>query len=242
MMSASIVEHPFARPLTTTTSLHASIHNAVMGQPIDIVIDVRAPHSLGKPVGTVEVFDNGNPITSENGPLVLTLSNKGQVNYSFNSGNIALYLGRNRLTAEYISANSQPSSVSSRTVINVRTPHIRVTSDGLGLATIHPGHGAAVASGDTADLVYTAFLASTGQVVDYWSSHSTTSTDNVPLGIGFNIQGWEEGIPGMKVGETRVLAVPAQLAYGSNSQPGIPANSNLVYLITLEGFSAGTSG
>jgi FK506-binding nuclear protein len=53
------------------------------------------------------------------------------------------------------------------------------------------------------------------------------------LGVGEVIQGWDIGVAGMSVGGERRLTIPANLAYGSKSMPGIPANSTLVFDIKL---------
>ncbi len=48
------------------------------------------------------------------------------------------------------------------------------------------------------------------------------------------IEGWQDGVPGMKVGGTRRLIIPAEMAYGSNSpSKNIPKNSDLVFDIEL---------
>ena len=49
------------------------------------------------------------------------------------------------------------------------------------------------------------------------------------------IDGWIQGVPGMKVGGVRVLTIPAELAYGDQEVRGglIPANSALVFEIEL---------
>jgi len=52
-------------------------------------------------------------------------------------------------------------------------------------------------------------------------------------GTGEVIKGWDVGIQGMSVGGERRLTIPAHLAYGSKAQPGIPANSQLIFDIKL---------
>jgi FKBP-type peptidyl-prolyl cis-trans isomerase len=58
-----------------------------------------------------------------------------------------------------------------------------------------------------------------------------------PISFGLDqvIKGWTDGVPGMKVGGTRRLVIPAEMAYGSTPPPGsgIPANAPLVFDITL---------
>ncbi|MGE5312725.1 MAG: FKBP-type peptidyl-prolyl cis-trans isomerase [Acidobacteriota bacterium] len=54
------------------------------------------------------------------------------------------------------------------------------------------------------------------------------------FGLDQVIEGWTKGVPGMKVGGTRRLVMPAEMAYGSSSPAkNIPANSDLVFDIDL---------
>jgi FKBP-type peptidyl-prolyl cis-trans isomerase len=53
------------------------------------------------------------------------------------------------------------------------------------------------------------------------------------LGAGQLIPGFEQGVAGMKVGGTRRVIIPPSLGYGDKAQGGIPANSVLVFDITL---------
>jgi FKBP-type peptidyl-prolyl cis-trans isomerase len=91
------------------------------------------------------------------------------------------------------------------------------------------GTGDTVAASDTVTAHYTGALAATGVI--FQSSHDTGQPFTSPLsGL---IKGWQEGIPGMKVGGTRRLLIPAEQAYGAQAQNGIPANSDLVFDIEL---------
>ena len=92
------------------------------------------------------------------------------------------------------------------------------------------GKGAQVASGATVTVHYTGALAKNGII--FQSTHdsgkaATFSLDEV-------IEGWTQGIPGMRVGGSRRLVIPAVQGYGDESPAkNIPANSDLVFDIDL---------
>lgn len=94
------------------------------------------------------------------------------------------------------------------------------------------GTGTTVSSvNNTVTADYTGALASTGVI--FQSSLDGGHPFTAPLsGV---IQGWQKGIIGMKVGGVRRLVIPAAQAYGAASpaNSGIPANSDLVFDITL---------
>lgn len=94
------------------------------------------------------------------------------------------------------------------------------------------GTGAAVKAGDTVTVDYTGAVASTGIVFQ----SSLDSGQPVNFSLSGVIQGWTDGIPGMKVGGTRRLLIPAAQAYGANppTNSGIPANADLVFDVTLK--------
>lgn len=54
------------------------------------------------------------------------------------------------------------------------------------------------------------------------------------VGIGQVIQGWDQGLVGMKVGEKAKLTIPPEMGYGAQGIPGaIPPNSTLIFEIEL---------
>jgi len=93
------------------------------------------------------------------------------------------------------------------------------------------GAGEAVQPGATVTCHYTGAVAKTGAV--FQSSRDFGKPISFPLsGV---IAGWTEGVPGMKVGGTRRLLIPAAKAYGSRPPygSGIPADADLVFDIEL---------
>lgn len=92
------------------------------------------------------------------------------------------------------------------------------------------GSGDPVPAGATITAHYTGALVADGTI--FQSSHDFGQPITFPLnGV---IEGWQKGVPGMKVGGTRRLIIPAAQAYGSASpSPNIPANSDLVFDIEL---------
>lgn len=106
------------------------------------------------------------------------------------------------------------------------------TASGLQYGVVVPGTGKEVKSGDIVTVHYIGTLTD-GREFD--SSVGRGQPAQFPIGVGQLIKGWDEGIPGMKVGEKRVLVVPGNLAYGSNPPPGsiIGPNATLVFQVEV---------
>ena len=95
---------------------------------------------------------------------------------------------------------------------------------------IKQGTGATATETSTVTATYTGALANSGVI--FQSSLDSGQPFTAQLNGGV-IPGWTAGIPGMKVGGTRRLMIPAKYAYGSQSVAGIPPNSDLVFDVTL---------
>lgn len=107
----------------------------------------------------------------------------------------------------------------------------------LQTSDLTPGTGAAAKNGDCLVMKYQGNLATTGAVFD--ENYSKPQALQFTLGQGQVIQGWDKGLVGMKVGGQRRLEIPAALGYGPQAQGSIPANSDLVFIVTLEQIKKG---
>jgi peptidylprolyl isomerase len=96
------------------------------------------------------------------------------------------------------------------------------------------GTGTEAKSGDKVTVQYVGQLFSNGKEFDTsWKKGRTPF--EFTIGQGQVIQGWDQGVPGMKVGGRRILVIPADLAYGAaGSPPTIPANAPLIFVVDLK--------
>ena len=101
----------------------------------------------------------------------------------------------------------------------------------LKIEDIKAGSGATAAKGDAVEVHYTGWLTD-GQKFD--SSKDRGRPFGFTLGKGQVIRGWDDGVQGMKIGGTRKLVIPGNLAYGSRGVPGvIPPNAELTFVVEL---------
>ncbi|KAL2888845.1 FK506-binding protein 4 [Ceratocystis lukuohia] len=91
------------------------------------------------------------------------------------------------------------------------------------------GAGRAAKKGDTVGMRYIGKL-DNGKVFD---ANKKGKPFYFKLGKGEVIKGWDIGVSGMAIGGERRLTIPAPLAYGSKSLPGIPGNSQLTFDVKL---------
>jgi FKBP-type peptidyl-prolyl cis-trans isomerase FkpA len=101
----------------------------------------------------------------------------------------------------------------------------------LQIETLTAGTGAEAKAGDRVTVHYVGTLTD-GKKFD--SSRDRGEGFRFTLGQGQVIQGWDRGVAGMKVGETRKLTIPPAMGYGARGfPPVIPANATLVFEVEL---------
>ncbi len=104
---------------------------------------------------------------------------------------------------------------------------------GMKIETTKEGGGVEIKNGQTAVVHYTGKLTD-GTTFD--SSVTRGAPFEFPLGAGMVIKGWDLGVLGMKVGEKRILTIPADLGYGARGAGAvIPPNATLVFEVELLG-------
>lgn len=101
---------------------------------------------------------------------------------------------------------------------------------------LHIGSGAEAAVGTVVTVNYTGWLYDRTKI-DNKGIQFDSSTNVGPfafaLGQGQVIQGWDRGVPGMKIGGIRRLVIPPSLAYGAARFGPIPPDATLVFDIEL---------
>lgn len=146
------------------------------------------------------------------------------------SGTIAL-IASIAFGAACTKKNQEAATETTTTQNAVQTP----TADAASGATVKKedikvGNGAEAVTGKRVSVHYTGTLTD-GKKFD--SSLDRGTPFEFALGAGEVIQGWDQGVAGMKVGGKRKLTIPAELGYGSQAVGPIPANSTLIFEVEL---------
>ena len=121
---------------------------------------------------------------------------------------------------------------------SVQPTDARDAAPALEINTLRNGYGREAQAGDSVTVHYTGWLydenaeKNRGQKFD--SSVDRGTKFQFVLGRGRVIKGWDQGIPGMVIGEKRQLTIPAHLAYGERGSGGvIPPGATLVFEVEL---------
>ena len=126
------------------------------------------------------------------------------------------------------------SATSSDLASNADVPEVTIPDpvpEELTITDVKVGDGAEVKEDSVVTVNYVGKGANTGQVFD----ESYTRGQPATFSLDGVIEGWSQGLVGMKVGGTRELVIPAELAYGDTPQPGstIEPGETLVFRVDL---------
>ena len=119
-------------------------------------------------------------------------------------------------------------------IVNVSPPPIPTVAevgDVLGVEDLLEGDGDVVEPGDTVSVHYLGTLTD-GTIFDAsWNRGRPFTTQ---IGVGMVIQGWDQGIVGMREGGRRLLKIPSDLAYGeTGSGSSIGPDTPLIFVVDL---------
>lgn len=93
------------------------------------------------------------------------------------------------------------------------------------------GRGSAAKAGDTVTVHYTGLSWSTKAEFD--SSWGADPLAVAPLGRASVIDGWNQGLIGVKAGGRRLLVIPADLGYGQSGNGPIAPGETLVFVVDV---------
>ena len=237
-LTLPIIVSPPVKNAATKTTLSAVA--GTLAHPVTFTVTVRAAAAAGSPTGTVNILDHGTVLDT----VTLSATSSNQAKYAFSEGTYTLvqspggadyYFGKHAVTAAYVPAGTFAKSAAAGS-FTVTKPTYAALADGVETETVIAGSGAAVASGQTADVLYTGYLEKNGHIFDD-SVNDGATPFSYTVGAGQVITGFDEGTVGMQVGETRLVLIPPAEGYGSTTNGSIPKNSTLLFVITLESIS-----
>lgn len=227
-----------AQRANTQTTLVVSA--GTLGQPLAVTVTVRGASTAGPPQGTVNLTDHGKVIQT----LTLVPATSTDPRYAFSQATATLnqvpggsdyFFGKHTFQAEFTPAAGFLKSRASAS-FTVSQPQYSTLAGGVQVATIAQGSGPAIQSGQTANVLYTGYLARNGHIFDESNFHGGTPL-SFTLGSGSVIPGFDTGTIGMRAGETRVVMIPPAQAYGARANGPIPGNSTLIFVLTLQSIS-----
>jgi len=112
---------------------------------------------------------------------------------------------------------------------------IITTDTGLEYEILKEGSGTTPEPGQEVTVHYTGWLDNNGEPGAKFDSSVDRGTPfSFDIGTGMVIEGWDEGVMSMKLGEKRRIIIPAELGYGSRGAGNvIPPNSKLIFDVEL---------
>lgn len=137
--------------------------------------------------------------------------------------------GGDKSTTEPDLGGTDPATTVYAASLGVNISAMTKLSKALYIQDVVTGTGAVATSGHFISVTYTGWLVNGTQ----FDSNVGKDTLNFPLGTGYVIAGWDQGLVGMRVGGKRRLVIGSALGYGTQAHGAIPSNSTLVFDVQL---------
>ena len=147
---------------------------------------------------------------------------------------LVIFGGYGLITSMFGNSNNSTNAITNTTTQATNSTSTQNTTmqnpTQLEIQDVTVGTGAEAVAGKQVTVNYVGTLTD-GTKFD--SSYDRNQPFTFTLGAGQVIQGWDQGVAGMKVGGKRILVIPAPLGYGAQAVGSIPANSTLVFQVEL---------
>lgn len=122
---------------------------------------------------------------------------------------------------------------------SVADESFRSAPGGLRIKDLQLGQGPEAVSGQIATIHFVGWIDENGaRGREIYNSRTRNQPVSFVIGTDGVMQGWNEGVLGMKQGGKRMLLVPPGLAYGAREVEGVPGNASLMFRIELLELSA----
>lgn len=197
-------------------------------------------------VGTLEGFDSKKVFDSsrERGTPITVKIGEGQVIAGWEKGLEGIKKGEvRRLSIPHYLAygdRAQGEEIPAKSRLFFELEAVDFVEPGeLKQVVTKPGKGEEITAGQSGKFHYTGWLDGFDGKSKFDSSKDRGTPFTVQLGAGQVIKGWDDGLIGMKPGETRRLEIPYNLAYGDRGQGPIPPYSTLYFEVEYLGLDAG---
>src|SRR5262249_22004375 len=170
------------RKAPTSTSL--AVSTGTLGQPITFNVTVRAAARAGSPSGTVNILDHRRVIQTltlspSASPPGLCAPGEATPPPTQPPGGPAFFFGRHRLTAMFVPSGAFAKSTANASFM-VKPLTSATSVDGVQVTTITPGSGPQIQAGQTANVLYTGYLAKNGQIFDDSINHGGAASAPQP--------------------------------------------------------------
>ncbi|MGP9663717.1 FKBP-type peptidyl-prolyl cis-trans isomerase FkpA precursor [Halomonas citrativorans] len=197
--------------------------------------DQRLAYSLGVTLGEsmkadigdldLDAFNDGMRDVFEDNELALDEEQMVEAIMAFQERSLE---AREQETAEIAQANLEEGE--EFLAENAEREGVEVTDSGLQYEVLESGDGATPGAEDTVEVNYEGMLLD-GTIFD----SSFERGESVSFQVNQVIEGWQEGLQMMSVGDSWMLYIPADLAYGENGQGPIGPNEMLTFRVELLG-------